>query len=61
VIIADFPSGMSWWNILINDVGGLMHELFYITMWFWFAITSTYLWQLLDEKTKKKVYILRKP
>ena len=65
ITIADFPSGMSWWGILIEDRSGLIHELWYTGMWFWFAMTSTYLWQLLglmiEREKRLKVYrIVRK-
>ena len=45
VAIPDYPYGVSFWDFLIKDVGGLQHELAYISAIFISLITLTYFWE----------------
>ena len=52
VSIPDYPYGASMWDFLIRDVGGLQHELAYISAIFLSLITITYFWQFIDTQRR---------
>ena len=60
VAIPDYPYGVSYWDFLIKDVGGLQHELAYIAAIFICLITLTYFWQQQSERKETLRAIIKR-